>query len=157
MIQRIQSLYLIIALIMVSLTTIGTELFSYVTESARYTFTSTGISEFTLDGKLVSSTHYPMYIGTIALALLIFLCLMSYKGLARQYKLGRLIFYLYFLGVVGLVLLATFGGSIIEAEESKREMGLGFILFIIGLPFIFLANVGIKRDKRLLESIDRIR
>ncbi|MFK7784566.1 MAG: DUF4293 family protein [Crocinitomicaceae bacterium] len=53
--------------------------------------------------------------------------------------------------------MAFFGDNLIEGEELKRELGLGFYLFVVGLPFSFLANVGIKRDKRLLDSIDRIR
>jgi len=36
-------------------------------------------------------------------------------------------------------------------------MGLGFILFVAGFPFTFLANTGIKRDRNLLKSLDRLR
>ena len=96
-------------------------------------------------------------VGTIALALLCFLCIMSYKNLQRQFKLGRMIFMLYFVSIVGIILLSFLGDNLIDEADLKRELGLGFYLFIAGFPFSFLANVGIKRDKRLLDSLDRLR
>ena len=49
------------------------------------------------------------------------------------------------------------GDSMISVETTKREMGLGYLLFLCGFPFTFLANIGIKRDKNLLDSLDRLR
>ncbi|MGB1518015.1 MAG: hypothetical protein ACPG8K_02815 [Crocinitomicaceae bacterium] len=43
------------------------------------------------------------------------------------------------------------------AESVTRELGIGFLLFVLGFPFIFLANVAIKRDKKLLDSLNRLR
>lgn len=82
---------------------------------------------------------------------------MAYKNLERQFKLGRTIFYIYFLSLVAMIVLAFYGNALIETETSKREMGLGFILFVAGFPFTFLANTGIKRDRNLLKSLDRLR
>lgn len=157
MIQRIQTVYLAIAIILLSTVTIGLELFSYVGENGSYVISSFGISELDAGGKLVHQTNYPVYIGLIALILLSFICLMSYKDLKRQFKLGRTIFYLYLLMVIVLLIISVFGDSILEIENSKRHLGLGFFLFVAGFPFTFLANTGIKRDKRLLESVDRLR
>jgi len=56
-----------------------------------------------------------------------------------------------------MILLATFGSKMIGKEDMIREMGLGFFLFVAGFPFTFLANIGIKRDKQLLDSLDRLR
>ncbi len=157
MIQRIQTVYLAIAIILLSIVTVGSTLFSYVTETVRFSFSSYGITKYSADGSFVSQNHFPMYIGLIALILLCFLCLMSYKNLDRQFKLGRTVFYLYFLMVVSLVILSIYGNALIDAEGAKRELGLGFYLFVAGFPFTFLANTGIKRDKNLLKSLDRLR
>ncbi len=75
----------------------------------------------------------------------------------RQFKLGRMVFGIYFLMLVSVILLSSFGDYLIDTETTSREMGLGFILFVAGFPFTFLANTGIKRDKQLLESLDRLR
>lgn len=82
---------------------------------------------------------------------------MAFKNLNRQFKLGRIIFGIYFLMLLSIIALAVFGNHLLDVETTGREMGLGFFLFVIGFPFTFLANTGIKRDKKLLESVDRIR
>jgi Domain of unknown function (DUF4293) len=158
MIQRVQTLYLAIAIILLSLVTFGTTLFSFVNETSRFTFSSYGIIEYGLnDGKLVNQTNFPFYIGTIALILLSFICLMSYKNLKRQFKLGRLVFSLYFVMLVSVFVLSMYGDAMLDVETTGREMGVGFFLFVAGFPFSFLANTGIKRDRRLLDSLDRLR
>ena len=157
MIQRIQTVYLAIAIILLSSVTVGLELFSFVGNESTYVFNSFGITELNAKREIIQQTNYPVYIGLIALILLSFICLMSYKDLKRQFKLGRTIFYLYFLMVVVLLIISVFGDSILDIENAKRHLGLGFYLFVVGFPFTFLANTGIKRDKRLLESMDRLR
>lgn len=157
MIQRIQSVYLAIAIILLSFVTVGTTLFSFVNDANRFTFSSYGITKYDLEGSFISQTHFPVYIGLIALILLSFICLMSYKNLERQFKLGRTIFYLYFLLLITILVLSFFGDSLIDAKTNARELGLGFYLFVAGFPLIFMANTGIKRDKNLLKSLDRLR
>jgi len=158
MIQRVQTLYLSIAIILLSFVTVGTTIFSFTNYTSRFSFSSYGITEYSIEsGKIVSTKFFPIFIGLIALVLLCFICLMSYKNLKRQYKLGRTVFYIYFLMLVSMILLATFGSKMIGKEDMIREMGLGFFLFVAGFPFTFLANIGIKRDKQLLDSLDRLR
>lgn len=155
--QRVQTLYLGIAIVLLGIVTAGSTLFSFIGES-RYTFSSFGITQYELNSnKAMDHQTFPMMVGTIALALLCFICIMSFKNLNRQYKLGRMIFLLYFFSIIGVVVLSFIGDSLLDAETTKREMGVGFYLFIAGFPFTFLANIGIKRDKRLLESLDRLR
>jgi glucan phosphoethanolaminetransferase (alkaline phosphatase superfamily) len=156
--QRVQTLYLGIAIILLGIVSSGITLFSFVGESSRYTINAFGITTSSLEtGEAIEHQMMPMMVGTIALALLCFICIMAFKNLKRQFKLGRTIFLLYFVSVVGVLLLSFFGDNLIDEGEMKRELGLGFYLFIAGFPFTFLANTGIKRDKRLLDSIDRIR
>jgi cell division protein FtsW (lipid II flippase) len=127
-------------------------------ERSRFEFNSYGIVEYTKsDRHIVSTENFPFFIGTIALILIGFLTLMSYKKLDRQFKLGRMTFYIYFVMLISVITLATFGGSILSVDTGRREMGIGFFLFVAGFPFSFLSNTGIKRDKKLLESLDRLR
>lgn len=158
MIQRIQTVYLAVAIILLTIVTLGTTLFSFVNETSRYSFSSYGIMKYDLSSNnLVSQQSFPFYLGTIALILLCFITLMSYKNLQRQFKLGRTVFFLYFVMLMTVVLLSVLGDGMLEAETTGREMGLGFFLFVVGFPFTFLANTGIKRDKKLLDSLDRLR
>ncbi|MDG1036678.1 MAG: DUF4293 family protein [Crocinitomicaceae bacterium] len=157
MIQRIQTLYLAILILLVSIVSTGTSLFSFISETSKFTFSSFGITEYSLDGKFIQTETFPIFVGTIALVLLSFLCLMSYKNINRQFKLGRLVFFIYFLSLLSIFLLSVFGDRLLDVSSSSREMGVGYFLFIAGFPFSFLANIGIKRDKKLLDSLDRLR
>lgn len=158
MIQRVQTLYLTIMIILLSIVTFGSTLFSFMNERSRFEFNSYGIVEYTKsDRHIVSTENFPFFIGTIALILIGFLTLMSYKKLDRQFKLGRMTFYIYFVMLISVITLAIFGGSILSVDTGRREMGIGFFLFVAGFPFSFLSNTGIKRDKKLLESLDRLR
>ncbi|MDA9881258.1 DUF4293 domain-containing protein [Crocinitomicaceae bacterium] len=157
MIQRIQTLYLAILILLVSIVSTGTSLFSFISETSKFTFSSFGITEYSLDGKFIQTETFPIFVGTIALVLLSFLCLMSYKNINRQFKLGRLVFFIYFLSLLSIFLLSVFGDRLLDVSSSSREMGVGYYLFIAGFPFSFLANIGIKRDKKLLDSLDRLR
>jgi len=158
MIQRVQTIYLGLIIILLSIVTIGSPLFSFVNDSSRFTFNSWGITEYSVaDGKILGSSTFPIFIGMISLVLLSFICLMAYKNVNRQFKLGRSIFYIYFLSLIAVILLSVYGGSLLDVKTTSREMGLGYWLFIAGFPFSFLANVGIKKDKKLLDSLDRLR
>ena len=158
MIQRIQTVYLAITIVLLSFVMFGTTLFSFINETTRYTFSSYGITAYSIEtNDVLSTTNFPFYIGAGTLILLSFLCIMSYKSLNRQFKLGRMVFGIYFLMLVSVIVLTMVGDKLIDAETTSREMGLGFFLFVCGFPFTFLANTGIKRDKKLLESLDRLR
>lgn len=158
MLQRVQTIYLGIAIILLGIVSTGSTFFRFLNESNSFTFNVFGITTTDLKTNAVTDHNGMLIIvGTIALALLCFVCLMSYKNLNRQFKLGRTIFFLYFLSVVGIIVLSMIGDGMIDEVTTKRELGLGFYLLIAGFPFTFLANIGIKRDKRLLESLDRLR
>lgn len=159
MIQRIQTVYLSIVIILLSIVTFGSDLFSFINEQSRFVFSSFGIQQYsnTDPSDLQIVKRFPIYLGLIALILLTFITLMSYKNLNRQFKLGRTVFGIYFLMLVSMVLLSVFGNKLLDVETTSRELGLGFFLFVVGFPFSFMANTGIKRDKKLLESLDRLR
>ena len=158
MLQRVQTIYLGIAIILLGIISTGSTFFSFLSETNRHTFNAFGITTSDLKTNAVTDHQGMLFIvGIIALALLCFICLMSYKNLNRQYKLGRTIFFLYLVSVIGMIVMSAIGDNFIEEATTKRELGLGFYLLIAGFPFTFLANIGIKRDKRLLESLDRLR
>lgn len=158
MIQRVQTIYLAVVIILLSMVTFGFTFFSFVNETVRFSFNSFGIIETEIStNKLIGHHSFPIYIGLIALILLTFITLMSYKNLKRQFQLGRMVFFLYFVLLISMFFVSIYGAKLIETETSSREMGAGFLLFVIGFPFTFLANTGIKRDKKLLESLDRLR
>ena len=160
MIQRVQTVYLAIAMILLSVVTTGSEILRFVGETVFFKFNSFGVERFHTshpNGKSEMIHSYPFYISLTALIMLLFIALMGYKNLKRQLRLVRMAFYIYLLLVIGLVIYSSIGGSYLTDSATKRELGLGFFLFVAGLPFVFLANLSIKRDKGLIDSLNRLR
>lgn len=156
MIQRIQSVYLAISMILLLIVSGGVSIFNFAAETVSYVFSVFGWTTIDVEGNVVQHDGYPFYLVTGILVLLIFWCIMSYKKLDFQIKLGRIILVLYLLSIIGLLYLMMTGEDMFS-EAVSRELGLGFLLFVLGFPFIFLANVGVKRDKKLLDSLNRLR
>ncbi len=159
MIQRIQSIYLAIAIILLSIVAVGADVFHFVGKHSSFVFDSFGIQQVKIgNGEgLMMVSKYPLYIGLIALVLLLFITLMGYKNLNRQLKLVRTAFYIYVLMIIGLVVFSVVGIDDLSDEPLKRQLGAGFFLFVAGLPFVFMANLSIKRDKGLIDSLNRLR
>lgn len=156
MIQRIQSVYLAVSMILLIVVSTGISIFNFAADSLTYKFSVFGWTTLDVEGKVIAHDGYPFYLVTGVLVLLIFWCIMSFKKLDFQIKLGRIILVVYLLAIVGLLYLMMTGDGMFS-ETVTRELGLGFLLFVLGFPFIFLANVGVKRDKKLLDSLNRLR
>jgi amino acid transporter len=159
MIQRIQSIYLAISIILLSIVAVGADVFHFVGKNTSFVFNSFGIQQVKMGNGAGAAlvTKYPLYIGLIALVLLLFITLMSFKNLKRQLKLVRTVFYIYVLMIIGLVVFSVVGIDDFADESLKRQLGAGFFLFVAGLPFVFMANLSIKRDKGLIYSLNRLR
>jgi amino acid transporter len=157
MIQRVQSLYLLISVVCLSIVSFGSSIIAFETKTGYFTLSSYGVQEFNQTNKLVNFSSFPFYISIIILILLCILTIFSYKNLKQQLKFGRLTLFIYFLLCILLVVLSFMGNTITGQEIVSKRVGLGFFLFATGLPFVFLANVGIKRDKNLLDSLNRLR
>ena len=160
MIQRIQTIYLAVSMILLSIVATGSEVLRFVGNDSYFVFNSFGISQYanaSTSGKAEVVDAYPFYISLIAIVLLLFITLMAYKNLSRQLKLVRIVFFLYLLLTIALVVFSFIGENQFEGGPFKRELGLGYLLFVLGLPFVFLANISIKRDKGLIDSLNRLR
>ena len=72
-------------------------------------------------------------------------------------KLANVIIYLHALVVLFLVSLFAFGKQMFGLEYETTEVSFGFYALFLSLIFSFLATQGVKKDKKLLDSVDRIR
>lgn len=156
MIQRVQTIYLFLAIICLGSTCLGLEFFRFVQPNEAFSFSVFGIESL----KEASSSMFksiPIYLSVIGLCLFLFMTLMSYKNLKRQLKWARSCTFLYALFVSASIVFYYAGGGFITVGEYVHELGLGYALLIAGFPFCFLAQLGIKKDKKLLDSLDRLR
>lgn len=156
MLQRVQSIYFSLLIICLGVTCTGMEFFRFVLGNEYYSFSVYGIQKG-LGDDLSMYKSIPLFLSVIGLCLFTFMTLMSYKNIKRQLKWARSLFYLYVLILIGLLIFSTVGNSVFFESGGAQELGLGYLFLVMGLPFSFLAMIGVKKDKNLLDSLNRLR
>ncbi len=146
MIQRIQSIYLLIAgIISAGLTFI----FSLWTNSQANTPIVYIVDLFSGLSILEKTVPVLFFIS----ALLSIVTLFLFKNRQLQFVLGRLniLINLFLLGIL-IYLSQTLPG-----ETSVSEKGIGMFLPVIVILLLVIANKAIKKDEDLVKSVDRLR
>lgn len=136
MIQRVQTIYLIVSAIIMGALFIW---FPVIPGQ---------------DGTVVMKRNEPLIFGLIFISIaLAIISILSYKKRQLQFVLNRLniISNFVLLGVFVYRLLTLSGETIVS------EKGIGALLPIISIVFLVLANKAIKRDEDLVKSVDRLR
>jgi len=137
MLQRIQTVYLILTFIIVGILPFFIPLWS-IDGAKSYFF--------------MQNVVYTILFGLSATLSLF--SIFSYKKRQNQFVMGRLniIFNLILLGLFLYHLLNLPG------ETSKvSEKGIGIFLPLVAIVLLVLANKSIKKDEDLVKSVDRIR
>ena len=135
MLQRIQSLYLLIAAVC-----------SGVLFSTTHLFVFDGVTVDVID----SPVYLILFLGSTLLSIIsIFL----FKSRQTQFVLGRLNIILNFI-LLGLFVfrLLNFPGG-----PANPEKGIGLLLPVFSIVLLALANKAIKKDEALVKSVDRLR
>ncbi len=88
-----------------------------------------------------------------ASALLALIAIFLYKNRKLQFVLNRLNM------ILNLTLLGVFvvRSLNLSGESQISEKGIGMLLPIVSIVFLFLANKAIKKDEDLVKSVDRLR
>ncbi len=136
MLQRIQTVYIIIAILaVVGLYIVFPE---FVNE----------------EGRIDLNRETPWVLGFLVGSVLLgILAIINFKNRKRQFVLNRLNI------ILNFVLLGVFvyRSLMVSGETSVSEKGIGMLLPIISIVFLVLANKAIKRDEDLVKSVDRLR
>ena len=137
MIQRIQTVYLLLA------------------------FVVTGVLPFFIplwtmaDGKDFFFMQNQAYVVILGLSTtLSLLGILSYKKRQNQFVMGRLNI------ILNLILLGLFiyhSLNLSGGTAAVSEKGIGMFLPIVAIVLLVLANKAIKKDEDLVKSVDRLR
>ncbi|KRD12614.1 transcription termination factor Rho [Flavobacterium sp. Root901] len=138
MIQRIQTVYLILAFIATSVLMLFIPLWTLKTGDPFY---------FNQD---------PIYNIIVGLStMLTILSIISYKKRQNQFVMNRLNI------ILNLILLGLFVYRSLnlsgETVNAVSEKGIGMFLPIVSIVLLVLANKAIKKDEDLVKSVDRLR
>jgi len=141
MIQRIQTLYWSVAILLVIVV-----------------FLISNVIEFQIKGEVSSvKSSFIFIVLSLIFILSAVLSILNFKKIKKQLQFAKLtIIFSLFLAVY-LVLIKFVGHNIYGFEISTIKLDVGFYLILVTLPFSFLAYSGVKRDKNLLDSLDRLR
>ena len=144
MIQRIQTIYLILAVLVSGGLIFIFSLWSNVS----------GVEIFATD-QLNNDNIYMMVIPVLFLlsALMSFAAIFFFKNRKTQIVMNRLniVINFFLLGIIVFLLLTLPG------ETAVSEKGIGSFLPLAAILFLVLANKAIIKDEKLVKSVDRLR
>lgn len=145
MIQRIQSIFLL-------LSSIG--FFSLF--SLPFAVSDTAIPQLLADRMYNIQDHVVLIILAVAGGLLGLTAIFLFKNRELQIKLSNfLIIVTLLLPLVAFLLIYNEGTAMIEG--ATIDDGTGLYVVAINIVFAFLASYFIKKDQKLVESMDRLR
>ena len=137
MIQRIQTLYLVLSFIITGVLPFVFPLWS------------------TVDGKEYLFMQNQLYVILFGLSTtLSLLSIISFKKRQHQFVLGRLNI------ILNLILLGLFvyhSLNLSGETPAVSEKGIGMFLPILAIVLLGFANKAIKKDEDLVKSVDRLR
>ena len=143
MIQRIQTIYLLLASVVSGGLIFVFNLWSTLKEKI-----------FTLDLFLEESIQLKLIpFLFLAAAIISFIAVFLYKNRQLQFVIGRIVI-LINLFLLGLLIYLSLT---LPGEVSISEKGIGMFLPILAILLIVLANKAIKKDEDLVKSVDRLR
>lgn len=147
MIQRIQTVFLFVAFVLVGL--LFYVPFATLISDQVYSVLLTGITT-------VQSVHQPYWLTALGgiSALLILIIIFLFKNRKLQMKLTLFAILLLLLLNGAMFLVSDKYKNLLSAEINFSAV---FVLPLIAAIFLFLAYRGIKRDEQLIKSLDRLR
>lgn len=158
MIQRIQSIYLSLAIIALSIVSFGSPLFYYYSEKAYFKLTAFGLIQYDpKNNTILNRESLPFFWAGVLVLILLFFTLFSYKKLRIQ---NRFAFWTLFIQVILSMCLLAFSfvdENWLFSEKIGSGLGIGFYIYFITLLLLYLAKKAIKKDLELVDSLNRLR
>ncbi|MGS2740583.1 DUF4293 domain-containing protein [Sinomicrobium sp. M5D2P17] len=136
MLQRIQSIYLLIVFLVSAVLPFVVYLWK---DGADNTVYATGVLW--------------VLVSFMAIALLALISVLTFRNRKNQFVLNRLNM------ILNLILLGVFAyrSLNLSGESNISEKGIGIFIPVVSIVFLVLANKAIKKDEDLVKSVDRLR
>jgi peptidoglycan/LPS O-acetylase OafA/YrhL len=136
MIQRIQTIYLLLVALVSGLLPFWADLWSDASGTEIYARNEIGV-----------------WVSFLACAALALIAILQFKNRKNQFVLNRLNM------ILSLFLLGYFvyRSLNLSGEISVSEKGIGMLIPVFSIVLLVLANRAIKKDEDLVKSVDRLR
>ena len=144
MIQRIQTVYLLIATLLSGGLIFVLNL--WVNEEGAKFF---AMDSFSTENTLLKTMTVLYFVS----AIISFIAIFQFKKRQLQFVLGRLSILTNFI-LIGIV---VYFSQNLSGEINISEKGIGLLIPILTIVFVVIANKAIKKDEELVKSVDRLR
>ena len=158
MLQRIQTVYIILFCAVLFTASFLPFASIVLEDQSTYNFYPTGCdSQSSLEGFKV----YPFYSGYLVAVAFGILMLVNFKKRKKQLRYGMLSYFFVLITLVYMFLEVSSVEEFLLVSEnnSLKSISYSFSMYLLvaSLPIIFLANRAIKKDEKLVSSLDRLR
>jgi len=144
MIQRIQSVYLLIATLLSGGLIFLVDLWKTVEGTQFF-----AMDAFTSGNKVLMGMSSLFFVS----AFITFIAIFQFKKRQLQFVLGRLSILINFI-LLGILVYFT---QNLSGEMNVSEKGIGLLIPVFTIVLVVLANKAIKKDEELVKSVDRLR
>ncbi|WP_296699178.1 DUF4293 domain-containing protein [Algoriphagus sp.] len=158
MIQRVQSIFLLLVAVSMGLT-LSLDLWQQVGTEAGESFSLTALflEKYNSANEVIQSDS-KWYIAALAsfVGFLAIISIFQYRNRGRQMMLN-MVNSLIMVGLVATIFLTTNGINSELGLSDNGQYGIGFWAILVAMVFNMLANRFIRKDEALVRSVDRIR
>jgi len=155
MIQRIQSVYLLLTSLLSIIFLNGTYLTFFDNSGAPLRLTMTGLMRFTADNSPEKiGEAWMIYIPILLVSVLSMISVFLFRNRNLQLAVTRILLVLIFISIA-VSLIYTF--MILSGSNTEIDNWFKLLIPILQLVFSWLAYKGIKKDDDLIKSYDRLR
>jgi len=162
MLQRIQTVFMFLA-VMAGVLIFFFPIATYTSDNYYITFFIHLIQDMThdpFDGTSTTDVQFgqwftlPLAVGQLLIILLLFVTIFRFKKRILQIRLNWLNIFLNVLLVAGVFYYTT---MLEEKTGVTSQYGISFIVPVIVIILLFVANYYIRKDEKLIRSADRLR
>jgi len=155
MIQRIQTIYLLVAGLVIAGLFVFPLVHGVYVKGQPETIMVTGVFKDVNGQSTHIETFIPLIIGTALVALMPLAVIFFYKNRRKQINLcyGLMLVIIAFSYWVSQTVKSAIG----DATMSMSNYGIGIILLSLSLLLIVIAQKSIQKDDKLVRSADRLR
>lgn len=153
MIQRIQSVYLLLVIVCLSIASFGTTLFSGKLSNGSIELSGTSLVTYGENKEVLTNVNLPIYLAFALVVAVSVLTIFAFKNLKKQIKFAVVNSILYFVAILAVLLVYFSNRGLMQSVE----FGLGFYTLVIGVVFSNLAVRAIRKDQKLIDSVNRLR
>lgn len=157
MIQRIQTVYIL--------------LFSVIIFAALFTpfamislednvYTLQPASGWEISSVDVPSENPPFYVGYLVAVSFSILMIVNYKKRKKQLRYGKICYLIVLLTLIYMINVVYKKFDLLIEDDVMNisiMFSVSMYMLVASLPIMFLANRAIKKDEKLVKSLDRLR